>query len=73
VRILTTLREIKRAFEGSKGEDIDVFTCAQRVDGGRAVSEGLRDACANGIQAPLNFQRAHSLKQSRVRVVRRTC
>jgi 4-amino-4-deoxy-L-arabinose transferase-like glycosyltransferase len=73
VRILTTLREIKRAFEGSKGEDIDVFTCARRVDGGRAVSEGLRDACANGIQAPLNFRRAHSIKQSRVRVVRRTC
>lgn len=44
VRILTTLRELKRAFEGSDGEDIEVFTCTRNVHTERSLPEGLRDA-----------------------------
>lgn len=31
VTILTTLQVLQRAFEGAKGEDLDVFTCARGV------------------------------------------
>ena len=44
VTVLTTLRELKRAFEGSKGEDLDVFTCARGVHYERSLPEGVKDA-----------------------------
>lgn len=44
VTILTTLRELKRAFEGGKGEDLDVFTCARGVHYEKSLPEGVKDA-----------------------------
>jgi 4-amino-4-deoxy-L-arabinose transferase-like glycosyltransferase len=44
ITVLTTLRELKRAFEGGKGEDLDVFTCSKRADYEREAPKGLRDA-----------------------------
>lgn len=44
VYMLTTLRELRRAFEGSKGEDLDVFTCTRRVRESTATSRGKQDA-----------------------------
>jgi hypothetical protein len=44
ITVLTTLRELKRAFEGGKGEDLDVFTCTTSVHHERPLPEGLKDA-----------------------------
>jgi hypothetical protein len=52
VRIRTTLRELKRAFEGGKGEDLDVFTCGPSVRYEKSLPEGIQDAKDRSVTAP---------------------
>jgi 4-amino-4-deoxy-L-arabinose transferase-like glycosyltransferase len=40
IRVVTTLRELKRAFEGGKGEDLEVFTCSPWLEPTTKASEG---------------------------------
>ena len=63
-RILTTLQHLQRAFEGSQGEDIEVFTCARRVHNERTTSEGLKDAVfesGQGYFPSLNTSRRETI------------
>ena len=44
IRVVTTLKEIKRAFGKAKGEELDVFRCQRASATERGLPEGLRDA-----------------------------
>ncbi len=67
VRVVTTLRELRRAFEGGKGEDLDVFTCTRRAHEGHVASPELREAAMEGemVGPPASSDTYQEYAQSR--------